>query len=177
MTQMEIVNRVAQSGIEVYDLELLWAGHEIKELDLASFLEGGFLLREKLFRSQVAAYDDWQAFNGVHVALFCSTDALVPMWAYMLIASHLDHARSITMGQKADVIREQFTLALEHEDWTKFSDRIVVVKGCGSGIVPESAYARATRELQKVARKVMFGEPCSSVPIWRRPKEKVAPSA
>ena len=81
------------------------------------------------------------------------------------------------MGQKADVIREQFTLALEQEDWTKFSDRIVVVKGCGSGIVPESAYARATRELQKVARKVMFGEPCSSVPIWRRPKEKVAPSA
>ncbi len=172
---MEIVNRVTQSGIQVYDLELLWDGNEIKELDLAPFLEGGFLLRENPFRSQVAAYEDWPMFGGVHVALFCSTDALVPMWAYMLIASHLDHAKSITMGQKDDVIREQFLLALQQEDWTRFSDKIVVVKGCGSGIVPESAYAKASRELQRVARKIMFGEPCSSVPIWRQPKEKTAP--
>ncbi len=173
---MEIVNRVAQSGIEVYDLESLWAGHDIRELDLSTFLDGGFLLREKPFRNQVAAYD-WQGFKGIHVALFCSTDALVPMWAYMLVASKLGHAQSVTMGRRVDVIREQFMLALEQEDWTKFSDRIVVVKGCGSGIVPESAYARAMRELQKVARKVMFGEPCSSVPIWRRPKQKAVRSA
>lgn len=176
MTKMEVVNRVAQSGIIVYDLELLWAGHEIKEVDLAPFLEGGFLLRENPFRAQIAAYD-WRGFSGVHVALYCSSDALVPMWAYMLIASNLSHAKSITMGQRADVIREQFTLALEQEDWTKFSDQIVVVKGCGTGIVPESAYARAMAELQTVARKVMFGEPCSSVPIWRRPKQNVSQSA
>ncbi len=164
---MEVVNRVAQSGIEVYDLELLWSPVEIKELDLAQFLEQQLLLREKPFRTKVVAYD-WEEFYDVHVALFCSTEALVPMWAYMLIASCLDHARSITMGRSADVIREQFTLALEAEDWNRFSDKIVVVKGCGSGTVPESAYAKAMNELQKVARKVMFGEPCSSVPIWRR---------
>ncbi len=167
---MEIVNRVARSGIEVYDLELLWEGHEIRELDVAPFLENGILLREKPFRLQVADHD-WQGFSDVHVALFCSTDALVPMWAYMLITSHLDMARSITMGRRGDVIREQFVMAMEQEDWERFSDRTVVVKGCGSGIVPESAYAKAMRELQKVARKVMFGEPCSSVPVWRCPKK------
>ena len=169
---MEIVNRVAQSGIEVYDLELLWEGYSIKELDLAPFLDRSILLREKPFRAQVAAYD-WQEFDGVHVALFCSTDALVPMWAYMLVASRLDCARTVTMGRRADLVRELFLLALAKEDWTRFSDRIVVIKGCGSGIVPESAYTKAMTELQKVARKVMFGEPCSSVPVWRRPKERV----
>ena len=168
---MEVANRVAQSGIKVYDLELLWEGHEIRELDIATFLEHGTLLREKSFRSQIDAYD-WQVFGGAHVALFCSTDALIPMWAYMLMASRLDTSKSITVGRRIDVIHEQFTLALEREDWTRFSDKIVVVKGCGSGIVPESAYAKAMRELQRVARKVMFGEPCSSVPIWRCPKEK-----
>ena len=169
---MEIVNRVAQSGIKVYDLELLWEDHPIKELDLSSFLDRGILLREKPFRAQVAAYD-WQEFDGVHVALFCSTEALVPMWAYMLIASCLDRARTVTMGRRSDAVRELFALALAMEDWSRFSDRIVVIKGCGSGIVPESAYIRATTELQKVARKVMFGEPCSSVPVWRRPKVRV----
>jgi len=172
MSQAEIVNRVVQSGIIVYDLESLWDGHEIRELDIAPFLDHGVLLREKPFREQVTAYD-WEAFSSVHIALFCSTDALVPMWAYMLVASCLDTARSITMGRKADVFREQFSLALDAEDWTKFSDRTVVVKGCGSGIVPESAYIRAMSELQKIARKVMFGEPCSSVPVWRRTKKSV----
>ena len=126
---------MAQSGIIVYDLEHLWVHVEIKEFDIAPLLEDGILLIETRFRSQVAEHD-WQGFHNTHVAVFCSTDALIPMWAYMLIASHLDHARSITMGRRSDVIREQFTLALETEDWTKFSDRIVVVKGCGSGIVP-----------------------------------------
>lgn len=167
---MEVVNRVAQSEIQVYDLEGLWIGHKIKEFDLSSFLDEGIILREKPFRSQVAAFD-WRPFHRVHVALYCSTDALIPMWAYMLISSCLEHAESITMGGREEVIREQFMLALEREDWSQFSDRIVVVKGCGSGIVPESAYVKAMSELQKVARKVMFGEPCSSVPIWRRPKK------
>ncbi|MCY4159568.1 MAG: DUF2480 family protein [Bacteroidetes bacterium] len=158
MSQTEIVNRVTRSGIQVYDLELLWDGHEVREMDIASFLEHGILLREKSFRSQVNTYD-WGVFNGIHVALYCSSDALVPVWAYMLIASRIDGARTITMGRKFDVLREQFSRALDAEDWTKFSNRIVVVKGCGSGIVPESAYIRAMYELQKTARKVMFGEP------------------
>lgn len=168
---MEVVNRVAQSGIKVYNLESLWTDSEIQELDLAPFLEEGGLLKEKSFRAQMAAYD-WTGLRDVHVAIFCSTDALIPMWAYMLVTSYLTRSRSITVGRKADVIREQFTLALEREDWSRFSDRIVIVKGCGSGVVPQSAYTGAMSELQKVAKKVMFGEPCSSVPVWRRPAQR-----
>jgi len=168
---MEVINRVVQSGILVYDLKSHWEDHEIRELDLSAFLEHGFLLREESFRAQVKAYD-WQEYTDQHVAMYCSTDALIPMWAYMLIASHLNGAASVTAGRKVDVIRERFLLALEHEDWDQFSNRIVVVKGCGSGLVPESAYAKAVGKLQKVARKVMFGEPCSSVPIWRCPKRQ-----
>ncbi len=171
---MEVVNRVAQSDVIVYDLELLWTPNEIKEFDIAQFLEQQILLREKSFRKKVGAYD-WEEFRDVHVALYCSTEALVPMWAYMLISASLDHARSITMGRSEDIIREQYTLALEAEDWNQFMDRIVVVKGCGSGIVPESAYTKAMGMLQKVARKVMFGEPCSTVPIWRRSSLEPSP--
>ncbi|MCY3999756.1 MAG: DUF2480 family protein [Bacteroidetes bacterium] len=168
---MEVVNRVVQSGIVVYDLESLWKDQEIRELDLSAFLEHGFLLREESFREQVKA-SDWEEYAGLHVALYCNTDALIPMWAYMLIASHLDGAASVTVGRKVDVIREMFLLSLEQEDWNQFSNRIVVVKGCGSGHVPESAYSKVIGKLQKVARKVMFGEPCSSVPIWRCPKKE-----
>jgi len=166
---MEVVNRVAQSGIEVYDLELLWSEPEIQQLDLANFLEQGIVLRENYFRSQVETYD-WGVFNDKHVAIYCSTDALIPMWAYMLIGAHLQGAISITVGRRDDVIEDLFTKAIVAEDWTKFSDRTVVVKGCGSGVVPASAYTKVIGELQKVARKVMYGEPCSSVPIWRKPK-------
>lgn len=169
---MELVNRVVQSGIKVYNLESLWTGCEVREFDLAPFLEEGILLKEKSFRAQMAT-QDWSQFKkDIHVAVFCSTEALIPMWAYMLVTSYLACSRSVTIGREKDVIQEQFTLALEREDWSKFSDSIVVVKGCASGIVPKHAYARAMSELQKVARKVMFGEPCSSVPVWRRAVER-----
>ncbi|MCY4169983.1 MAG: DUF2480 family protein [Bacteroidetes bacterium] len=167
---MEVVNRVAQSGIEVYDLELLWQDPEILELDIAEFLEQGIILREKPFRSQIETYH-WNVFTSKHVAIYCSSDALIPMWAYMLIGAHLQGATSITEGRRQDVVREVFMEAIANEDWSKYTDRVVVVKGCGSGIVPASAYAKVIGELQKVARKVMFGEPCSSVPIWRKPKK------
>jgi len=105
------------------------------------------------------------------VAVFCSADAIVPTWAYMLVAVKLHGvARSIAIGRRADLVRDHFVRALEAEDWSKYRDRIVVVKGCGSGVVPVDAYVLATQKLQAVARKLMYGEPCSSVPLWRRPK-------
>ena len=167
---MEIVNRVAQSGIEVYNLEQLWDGAPIRKLDLASFLEQGLVLREKMFRAHVAAHD-WEAYRDVHVALHCSTNALMPVWAYMLVASQLEGARSVSLGSREDVIHDWFQRALQREDWSKYSDRIVVVKGCGSDIVPASAYVTAIQRLMPVARKVMYGEPCSSVPLWRKPRQ------
>ncbi len=164
-----IVNRVAESDIEVYNLEGLWDGGEVVELDLAPFLVEGLVLREKVFRARVKEHD-WTAYTDRHVAVHCSADAIVPVWAYMLVATRLHGvARSVAFGRAADLIRDHFTRALEAEDWSRYADRIVVVKGCGGRVVPVSAYMTATQKLQAVARKLMYGEPCSSVPLWRRP--------
>jgi hypothetical protein len=165
-----IRNRVAESEIEVYNLEKLWDGREIIELDLEPFLVEGLVLREIPFREAVKEHD-WQQYQDKHVAVFCSTDAIIPTWAYMLIASRVAKiAASIALGRTADLLRDHFTRALEEEDWSRFEDKPVVIKGCGSRVVPPNAYLLATRKLQDVAGKLMYGEPCSSVPLWRKPK-------
>jgi len=165
-----IVNKVAESDVEVFNLEALWDGADVVAFDIAPSLDQGLILREKAFRESVRERD-WEQFAGKHVALHCSTDAIVPVWAYMLVASKLDGvAASTSVGSREDLIRERFAETLERFDWSKYQDAIVVVKGCGSGVVPDTAYVAAVRRLQRVARKLMFGEPCSTVPLWRKPK-------
>lgn len=165
-----IINRVAESDIEVYDLAALWGERQVVELDIAPFLFQELILREKEFRAHIKAHD-WSAYAGVHVAVFCSADAIIPLWAYMLIAARLKpHAASVGFGRAADVVRDFYVRALDEEDWAQYTDKIVVVKGCGNKVVPVDAYMIATQKLQEVARKLMYGEPCSSVPLWRRPK-------
>jgi hypothetical protein len=164
-----VVNKVAQSPIKVFNLEDLWDGGDVVEFDLAPFLDHGLILREKQFRESIKSYD-WSNFVGKHVALHCSTDAIVPVWAYMLVASRLDGiAASSSLGSTEDLVRERFAESMARLDWSAYEDAIVVVKGCGSSIVPGSAYVAVIQRLQQVARKLMFGEPCSSVPLWRKP--------
>ena len=168
-------NRVAASGILIYNLEdhLLDPVGEIREpaeVDLAPWLHRGLVLREKPFRDEVSAHD-WSTYAGQHVGVFCSADAIVPTWAFMLVATRLrEHAASVAFGTKADALRDHFTRALAAESWGRFEGRIVVVKGCGSRLVPTSAYVQATTALMGAAKKLMYGEPCSAVPLWRAPK-------
>ncbi len=164
-----ITNRVTESELEVFNLESLWDGGEVVELDVSPFLVEGLMLKEQPFREDVKAHD-WSQYAGKHVAVHCSTDAIVPTWAYMLVATKLDGTtRSVAFGREDDLLREYFARALDAEDWSAYEGRPVVVKGCGSGVVPVSAYLTATLKLKQVARKLMFGEACSSVPLWRRP--------
>ncbi len=164
-------NRVAQSEIAVYNLADLWNEQPITEVDIAPFLVEGLMLKEEPFREDVKAHD-WAQYEDHHVALYCSTDAIVPTWGYMLIASKLDGvAASVTFGREDDVLRDYYVRALETQDWSAYEDRPVVIKGCGGDTVPDVAYLIATQKLQSVARKLMYGEPCSSVPIWRRPQK------
>jgi len=163
-----IVNRVAESEIEVLNLEALWDGGEVEEFDLAPLLHLGLVLREKEFRHAVSEYD-WAQFKGRHVALYCSTEAIVPTWAYMYLVTRLEGiAETVVVGRREDLLRDFFVLRLNEFDWSIYEDRMVVVKGCASDVVPPDAYLIATRELQRRARKIMYGEPCSAVPIWRR---------
>jgi hypothetical protein len=172
-----ITNRVAESEIAVFNLDNLWDDRPVTELDIEPFLVKGLMLKEKPFREDVRNHD-WEQYEGHHVAIFCSTDAIVPTWGYMLIASKLDGiAASITFGQEDEAVRDYYVRALEEQDWSAYEDRPVVIKGCGSDRVPEVAYLVATQKLQSVARKLMYGEPCSSVPLWRRPKKTEPPAA
>ncbi|MBO6574736.1 MAG: DUF2480 family protein [Rhodothermales bacterium] len=165
-----IVNRVAQSGIQVLDLAEVLGDPAVAVVDLVPFLYGGMILREKHFRDEVAAHD-WHAYAGKHVGIVCTEDTIIPTWAYMLIASRLEGvAASVTVGNEVAVRREHTQRALARYDWSRHEDAIVVVKGCGTGSVPDSAFVQAMNRLQGMARKIMFGEPCSSVPLWRRPK-------
>jgi hypothetical protein len=164
-------NRVAQGEIEVYNLADLWDGAPLTELDISTFLVEGLMLKEKEFRDAIEEHD-WSQYENEHVALYCSTDAIVPTWGHMLIASELkDTARSTTIGRADDLRREYYTAALADEDWSAYEEKPVVIKGCGDEVVPEMAYVHATQQLQEVARKLMYGEPCSSVPLWRRPEK------
>jgi len=172
-----IENTVADSEIQVFNLADLWDDRPVTEFDISTFLVEGLMLKEKEFRESVDEHD-WSQYDGQHVALYCSTEAIVPTWSYMLIATELqDVAASTTLGRTDDLRREYYVQALADVDWSAYEDRPVVVKGCGSDVVPEMAYVHATQKLQDVARKLMYGEPCSSVPLWRRPQENDRPDA
>lgn len=173
LTDGLIVNRVAEGAIETLDLAAM-AGPEPAAFDLEPHLYKGLVLREREFRQSLKELD-WSAFEGKDVAVFCSVDALVPTWAFMLIAARLEGvATSVSAGTPADVRQRLLVSALEGADWEAYRDKPVVVKGCGNDLVPLDAFVQATHHLQGVASKVMYGEPCSSVPVWRR---KVAPAS
>jgi len=166
---MEVIkNKVADSGILVFNLDDLLGTFEVREIDLAPFLFRGFVLREKEFRHTLKE-TDWKEYQGVHVGVHCSTDAIIPTWAYMLIAAGLEGiAASVSFAKSPEIKNRVYREALGVFDWSAYAGKIVVIKGCGSGTVPTSAYVEATTQLQRVAKKIMYGEPCSSVPVWRK---------
>ena len=162
------VNRVAESAIETLDLAALAPAPPVA-FDLAPFLYRGLVLREREFRQSLKE-TDWAPYAGADVAVFCSADALVPTWAYMVVAARLRGvAGSVEAGTPGEVRQRGLLAALDGHDWGRYRGVPVVVKGCGNDVVPLAAFVRATERLQDVAAKVMYGEPCSSVPVWRRP--------
>lgn len=166
----EIVNRVASSSLVVFDLEELHAPGERVLLDIKDQLYQGMILKEKPFRDFVRAHD-WSQYAGKFVAITCSEDAIVPTWAYMLLASALEpHARGMVFGNLEDLETKIFYDALASVDWEKFRDSKVVIKGCSKVAVPIPAYVEATRRMRGVASSIMFGEPCSTVPVFKKPR-------
>lgn len=164
----EIVNRVAASGLITFDLEQYYQEGAREVLDIQPLLEGGLVLREKSFREHVRQHD-WSAFQGKHVAIRCSVDAIVPVWAYMLLASALQpFARTIVFGDLEKLEEKIFLEALSQVDWSSFSGARVVVKGCSKVPVPESVYVEVTTRLKPVVASLMFGEACSSVPVFKK---------
>lgn len=164
----EIKNKVAESGLITIDLEKVIPQNEIIGFDLKGFLFMEMLLKEKDFRESLDAHD-WLAYKDKHVAVFCSSDAIIPMWAFMLVAAKLGGvAKSVFQGT-ADEMHKHITIeAIRSIQEQDFQEKRVVIKGCGDHPIPEYAYLEISAKLIPVVKSLMYGEPCSTVPVYKR---------
>ena len=166
----EIVNRVEQSGLIQINLDEFYPQGDRVVFDIAEYLKDGFILIEKQFREALKEVD-WKTFDDKYVAILCSSDAIIPLWAYMLIDSYLQsHAKVSVLGDKIDLEKAIFNEIFLSHDFNKYKDKSVIVKGCGKHPIPESVFVDFTHKLHKVAKTIMFGEACSAVPLYKKSK-------
>lgn len=167
---LEIVNRVANSGLVTLDLESYYHPGERVVYDLKDNLFMEAILREKDFREFLKSHD-WSQYTGKNVAVICSADAIVPTWAYMLLAVHLEpYANMVVFGDLQTLEDKLFYDALSRINPEDYQGARVVVKGCSNYPVPVSAYVEVSRLLRPVVQSLLFGEPCSTVPLYKKPK-------
>ena len=165
-----IVNKVAESGIVTLDLAQYIPKNEVVAFDLKPFLYMEMILKEKDYRAALQTHD-WAQYTGKHVAVTCTADAIVPVWAYMLAAVYLEPlAASIAFSTPAELEQALMLQRIKEIDTTEYADKRVVIKGCGDEPVPDAAYVAITVRLRPVAKSLMYGEPCSTVPIYKAPK-------
>jgi len=166
--QETIVNKVAESGIITLNLEDYYPKGEIVVFDLKEHLFMGLILKEKDFRAALLA-TDWNQYLDKNVAVTCTADAIIPVWAYMLVASYLQPlAKEIVFGNSDSLIATVLQKNIDAIDATAFTDKRVVVKGCGDIKIPDSAYLAVTAKLRPYIKSIMYGEPCSTVPIYKK---------
>ncbi|WP_026754561.1 DUF2480 family protein [Sediminibacter sp. Hel_I_10] len=166
--QEEIVNRVALSKLMVVDLEDYYPEGERVQFDIKDWLHEGFVLREKEFRAQVAAYD-WSQHKDQFVALTCTADAIIPAWAYMLITMEISaFARKVSVGDLQLLETAIYQDIINALDVTPYQDKPLIVKGCSHKPVPPNAYIMLSAKLRPIAKSIMYGEACSSVPLYKR---------
>jgi hypothetical protein len=163
----EIVNKVAEAGIEQLDLKDFLLKESILEIDLKHQLWNEFVLKEKDFRDWIKS-NDWSVYSNKVVAVYCSADAVIPAWAYMLVTSELKDAKAIYCADPEQARAEYFFDNLKSWNVNQLTDKRVMVKGCSDIPDPEKAYVILTQKLVPVAKSLMFGEPCSAVPVFKR---------
>ena len=166
----EIVNKVANSVLEVFDLEDYYPSGIRSQLDISQWLLDGFLLKEKDFR-EVLKNHDWSQYQNHFVAIHCSTDAIIPAWASILVTVHLSpFAKKVVFGNLIDLETSLYQEILSTLDYSKYQDKPIILKGCSKKPVPESAYIMAIQKLQPFAKSIMYGEACSAVPLYKKSK-------
>ena len=166
----EIVNRVAKSPIITFNLEDLYQNGQRFEIDIKQWLYKDFILKEKEFRQALKNYD-WSAYENGFVALYCSSDAIIPAWAYMLISTYLHPiCKKVVIGSLQDLENVLFTEAIKDLDVSEYANKPVIVKGCSEKPVPETAYILLIQKLQPIVKSLMFGEACSAVPLFKPKK-------
>ncbi len=167
----EIINKVANSALEVFDLEDYYVVGIRTQIDLSQWLLEGFLLKEKDFREQLNQHD-WSQYQNQYVALYCSTDAIVPAWATILVTVYLSpFTKKVVLGDLTDLETALYQQVLSTIDYSKYQDKPIILKGCSKKPVPESAYIMAIQNLQPFAKSIMYGEACSAVPLYKFQKK------
>ena len=168
--EQPLVNRVAESGLITIKLENFFPEEPLRSFDLKGYLFMGLILKEKEFREALHAHD-WTQYKGAALLVFCSADAIIPVWAYMLVAAWAEpYARTVFQGNADEYYKMVFTQAIAQMDLESYQDQRIVIKGCSDKPVPPSAYVELTRKLRPYAQSIMYGEPCSTVPIFKRPR-------
>ena len=166
----EIINKVANSALEVFDLEDYYPKGIRTQIDISQWLLEGFLLKEKDFREALKNYN-WSQYENHYVAIHCATDAIIPAWASILVTTYVaPFAQKAVLGTINDLNTALYQEILNHLDYSKYQDKPIILKGCSQKPVPESAYVFAVQELQKVAKSIMYGEACSAVPLYKKVK-------
>ena len=163
-----IINKVAESGLVSIDLASFLPTNEIVVFDIRPYLFMELILKEKEFRAALTEID-WTQYQDKIVGIYCSTDAIIPMWANMLIASHLTNIASAVFFGDENKVRDQILLqGINAINTSLYNDQRVVIKGCGDTPIGESAYIAITQKLRPVVKSIMYGEPCSTVPVYKR---------
>ncbi|OJW78533.1 MAG: hypothetical protein BGO69_00670 [Bacteroidetes bacterium 46-16] len=165
-----IVNKVAESGIITLDLAgFIPREEEVMLFDLKPFLFREMILKEKDYRAALLSHD-WQQYAGKNIALYCTVDAIIPIWAYMLATSYLQPVAAYVHFGNVEELKEELLLRRIYAiDTTEYADKRVVIKGCGDTPIADSAYIAITQHLRPVVKSLMYGEPCSTVPIYKKP--------
>jgi len=163
-----IVNKVAESGLITLDLEQFLPGQQVVLFDLKEYLFMGLILKEKDFRAAMQEHD-WSQYKDKYVAVACTADAIIPVWAYMLVAAFLQpYAKDVVYGTEEELKDRVLMANLQRLDVTPYIDKRIVIKGCGEVSISGRAYLEVTKKLRPVAKSIMYGEPCSTVPIFKK---------
>jgi hypothetical protein len=164
-----IINKVADSGLISLDLEHYYPKEETLVFDLKEYLFMGLILKEKDFR-EALKNTDWEKYRDKYTALTCTADAIIPMWAYMLVVSYLEPiVKDVLVGDEKELHKSLFLKNIAQINTAEYTGKRVVIKGCGELPVGEFAYAAITKLLRPVVRSIMYGEPCSTVPVYKSP--------
>lgn len=170
MQEQTLINRVDQSGLITIDLEKFFPSNSILSFDIKDYLFHGLILKEKEFREALKNHD-WSIYNGASLCVFCSTDAIIPVWAFMLVNTYAaPFAFEIYTGTKDEYLKYYYKNTIAQLDAEPYKDKKIVIKGCSNKPVPASAYADITSKLRDEAQSIMYGEPCSTVPVFKRPR-------
>lgn len=164
----EIVNRVANSALITIDLEEFYPEGKRVSLDISQWLFEGFVLKEKDFRKHVSDHD-WSQYKNTYVSVHCSSDAIIPGWAYLLVSLQLTpHAKKVVVGSSEELETVLFSEIIQDLPMAEYKDKPVIIAGCSNKPIPENAYVLLAQKLHPVAKSIMYGEACSSVPLFKR---------